>query len=99
TPPGKPVSKPKPAGGFPQKPKPPVVGTEDVLALCGHPVKFELYADRADPFRKERRANVGKRACPECRAKAHAELLANQPRNPERLGHNKLHSRLPDGSS
>jgi hypothetical protein len=56
------------------KPKPPSVSTEQVKALCGHPVTLELLAK--DPYRDRRREKLTERACPACRQKANAEREA-----------------------
>jgi hypothetical protein len=40
------------------KSKPPVIGTEAVKAACGHEVLFELFDDKKDKFREERRKKV-----------------------------------------
>jgi hypothetical protein len=53
--------------------KPPVVGTERVTCSCGHEIDFELFEDKKDSFRKERRAKLTGRACPACRQAAAAE--------------------------
>lgn len=68
----KPVQKQAPR---PQKVKPPVVGTEDVIVACGHTAKLELFAPKQDKFRDARREKLAKRACPECRQKTHRERM------------------------
>jgi hypothetical protein len=48
-----------------------------VIASCGHPEKFGLFADRLDKFRRDRRKKVTDRPCRACRAvKQEAELEA-----------------------
>jgi hypothetical protein len=61
------------------KPKSPVLRTEQVKASCGHMTDFNIYDDRKDQrFREQRRAKTAGRPCPSCRQKAHEERLAQQ---------------------
>ncbi len=95
----------------PQKPKPPVVGVEQVAARCGHAVPLELFEPKKDKFRDGRRAKLAGRDCPECRNKANddrtaAEMEAARQRRQERPpgsrrggpGPSAAAGRLPDGS-
>jgi hypothetical protein len=65
---------PRPAP--PQKVKPPVVGTEQATARCGHAVPFELFEDKKDKYRDARRKKLTDRDCSACRVKAQAEKEA-----------------------
>ena len=60
----------------PRRPKPPVVGTEQVAARCGHAVPFELFEPKKDKFRDDRRQKLTDRDCSACRVKAQAEREA-----------------------
>jgi hypothetical protein len=63
------------------KPKSPVLRTEQVKASCGHMTDFKVYDDRKDQrFREQRRAKTAGRPCPACRQKAHEERLAQDER-------------------
>ena len=55
-----------------QKVKPPVVGIEQVTARCGHAVPFELFEDKKDKFRDDRRKKLTDRECLACRIAAQA---------------------------
>src|SRR5262249_19252558 len=58
------------------KPKSPVLRTEQVKASCGHMTDFKVYDDKKDQrFREQRRAKTAGRPCPACRQKAHEEQL------------------------
>ncbi len=94
----------------PQKVKPPVIGTEEVHATCGHPVAFELFALKADKFRDARRAKLTDKACPACRKEAQAvkeakeraeraERAAVPPKKPKGAGRMNENQRLPHQSS
>jgi hypothetical protein len=60
------------------KTKPPVIGSEQVTAQCGHAVTLELFETKQDKYREQRRNNLGERACPACRQQAHAERVAKE---------------------
>src|SRR5579872_3545729 len=63
-------------GGRP--PKPPV-GVEKVTCVCGHQAELKLFDDKKDrTFRDARRQKLAGRPCPDCRRKAHADLVARQ---------------------
>src|SRR4051794_31888101 len=90
------------------KPKPPVVRTEQVVCSCGHQVEFELFADKVDRFRDGRRKKLTDRPCPTCRKKAHEERMAKdqaaaaerQNAKPATPGKPKeREQRLPDGAA
>lgn len=55
------------------KPPPPIVAYEDVVASCGHPEKFGRFEDRLDKFRKDRRKKVTDRPCRACRERKRIE--------------------------
>jgi hypothetical protein len=55
------------------KPPPPIVAYEDVVASCGHPEKFGRFEDRLDRFRKDRRKKVTDRPCRACRERKRIE--------------------------
>ena len=55
-----------------QKPKPLVVGVEQVTARCGHAVPFDLFEPKKDKFRDDRRKKITDRDCSACRVKAQA---------------------------
>lgn len=57
----------------PRRSKPPVAGTEPLVAACGHQVQFELFVQGRDRFRELRRAKARGRPCPDCRRAAHEE--------------------------
>ncbi len=84
------------------RPKPPVIGNEDLTASCGHPVKLEMF--KHDKFVEVRRKNLKERPCPECRQKAHQETLAKQqagvckPKPWQQWQAAMMLSRLPDGA-
>ncbi len=94
----------------PQKVKPPVVGTEQVTCACGHPATFELFADKQDKYRDNRRKKVTDRPCSACRqqaaqehnarAKAEAEARRGpkQQRRALRNDQRNHQQRLPDGA-
>jgi hypothetical protein len=44
-----------------------------VKAQCGHEVEFELFEDKKDKYRENRRKKITDQACKECREKANAE--------------------------
>ena len=69
-------NKPKQPGKPPQqKIKPPVIGTEQVIALCGHEATLEHFAPKQDKYRDQRRKNMAAKACPQCRqAKQEKEM-------------------------
>jgi hypothetical protein len=65
--------RPAPAG------KPPAVGVERVKCACGHEAELKLFDDKKDrTFRAARRQKLAGRPCPDCRRKAHADLVARQ---------------------
>jgi len=65
----------RPAGG----PRKPPSGVERVRCLCGHEADLPLFDDKKDRlFRDARRKKLAGAPCPDCRRKAHAELLARQ---------------------
>ncbi|HZY90194.1 MAG TPA: hypothetical protein VFE78_35560 [Gemmataceae bacterium] len=65
--------RPAPAG------KPPAVGVERVKCACGHEAELTLFDDKKDrTFRAARRQKLAGRPCPDCRRKAHADLVARQ---------------------
>jgi len=99
---------PPATGKPPTKPnKPPVVATELVKASCGHQTVFELYEEKKDKFREQRRAKAAGKICTTCRqAKEQAEAaVAKERRQQKRLASNqqrqqaKHEQRLPDGAS
>lgn len=55
------------------RPPPPIVAYEDVIAACGHPEKFGLFENRLDKFRKDRRKKVTDRPCKACRERKRLE--------------------------
>ena len=59
-----------------EKPKPEVVATEKVTALCGHTLDFAHFSEKQDKFREARRKKLTDKPCPDCRAKANAERVA-----------------------
>ena len=59
---------------------PSVVGMESVKALCGHEVPFQVFADKQDKFREQRRLKAPKSKCKECRLKDHEDHVAEQKR-------------------
>ena len=70
------------------KPKSPVLRTEQVKASCGHMTDFNIYDDRKDQrFREQRRAKTAGRPCPSCRQKAHEERLAQEERARQEKAH------------
>ena len=54
-------------------PPPPIVAYEDVIAACGHPEKFGLFADAKDRFRRDRRKKITDRPCKACRERQRLE--------------------------
>ena len=60
----------------PQRPKPPVVGVEQVAVRCGHVVPFELFDLKKDKYRDARRKKLTDRDCSACRIKAQEEREA-----------------------
>jgi hypothetical protein len=70
------------------KPKSPVLRTEQVKASCGHMTDFKIYDDKKDQrFREQRRAKTAERPCPSCRQKAHQERLAQEERARQEKAH------------
>ena len=65
-----------------QKVKPPVVGTEQVAARCGHAVPFELFDPRRDKYRDDRRKKLTDRDCSACRIQAQAVREAAEKEGP-----------------
>jgi hypothetical protein len=50
-----------------------------VRCLCGHEAELKLFDDKKDrAFRAARRQKLAGRPCPDCRRKAHADLVARQ---------------------
>lgn len=78
----------------PAKPKPTVIGTEQVRARCSHLMAFEIFA--RDPFREERRTNHEGRDCKDCAA---ARIKAEQEAAILRRKQKKIRERLPDRSA
>jgi hypothetical protein len=55
------------------------VGVEKVTCVCGHQAELKLFDDKKDrSFRDARRQKLAGRPCPDCRRKAHEELVARQ---------------------
>ena len=85
------------------KPRPPTVGTEALLAKCGHTIVFDLYAK--DSFRDQRRQKEALRDCPPCRqVRVQAEAIAHKERRARKAVTKaatfakSLKPRLPDGA-
>jgi hypothetical protein len=100
-------AKPQSAQTPPQRPKPPVVGVEQVVVRCGHTVPFELFDLKQDKYRNARRKKLTDAACRDCRLKVHeerthAEMEAARKRRSERPKKERAPSgpenRLPDGA-
>jgi hypothetical protein len=90
---------PQPAAQPAQKPRPgknfgKAVRVEKVKCKCGHEVDFQIFPDKQDRFREDRRKKITDRACPPCRQAAHEELCKKgaKPKTDKKL------YRLPHGS-
>lgn len=92
---------PPPASNAPAKPEPKrgtptIIGHEAVKALCGHDVQMDLYPDKKDLYRKQRRENIGKKDCPTCRQARHQKEFEDAVAR--RQQKRAAHGRLPHGS-
>lgn len=67
-----PKLKPGPKPPFARS-KPPIKEVIDVPAKCGHMVKFELFEDKKDKYREQRKAKITVKDCKECKVKAEEE--------------------------
>ncbi len=61
--------KPKPV-----RTTPPAIGYEKILVKCGHEVAFELYEDKKDKYREQRRAKALSLDCKACRLKKQIDM-------------------------
>jgi hypothetical protein len=83
----------------PTRQSPPSIGTEKLVAKCGHPITIDLYAK--DPFRDGRRQKATSRDCPACRqARAAADVVAAAERRTKKVAKKgwRTRPRLPDGA-
>jgi len=76
-----------------QRQKPPVVGIEEVVCVCGHKAKFEHFADKQDKYREQRRTKITSRPCAQCRIEAHKKAHPKKQKNRFSQG------RLPHGAT
>lgn len=81
------------------KPRPPTVGTENLVVKCGHTIVFDLFAK--DAFREQRRTKAVTRDCPACRqARVQADMVAAKERRVKKTKTfaQSLKPRLSDGA-
>ena len=107
-----PDGRPKSKNGIQPKPnRPPVIGGEPVVVICGHTVLLELFPQKQDKYRDQRRINLAAKLCPACRKEADAKVAAEaaerrrlkaaawREKQPKTSGKRRIIDRLPDGSS
>ena len=100
--PGKVTEKKPAAKAALPHPGPKAIGTEDVVCLCGHVEKMNLFELKHDRFQDARREKMQQRPCSTCRRDEHDSRTfrdwqkagEKRRKNPPQARH-----RLPDGST